>query len=198
MATLNPQVFRPQSASINRVYAVADQRHRWSCCRQRLHISASGFISPWPPLLSVPRVWAGVWPAVRVQIRSISSVISWSPWHWWKRSEGRLKNYKPTTPDQPTMTRTRRQNRTGGDKFVPMRGSYSRDERKDRVLKAGKISQGRDMKEQGSGGSEQWWRLRCYSVISQDSCVFVCFFIPSSGKRSFKVKCVAQFCFKLG
>lgn len=114
MATLNPQVFRPQSASINRVYAVADQRHRWSCCRQRLHVSASGFISPCPPLLSVPRVWAGVWPAVRVQIRSISSVISWSPWHWWKRSEGRLKNYKPTTPDQPTMTRTRRQNRTEG------------------------------------------------------------------------------------
>lgn len=74
----------------------------------KLDISLSGFILPAPPPLSLPQVWAGVWPAVRVQIRSISSVISWSPWHWWRRSERWSKNYKPTTPDQPTMTRTRR------------------------------------------------------------------------------------------
>lgn len=65
---------------------------------------------------------------------------------------------------------------------MPMRGSYSRDERKDRVLKAGKISQGRDMKEQGSGGAVMEAKMLLY-VFSQDSCVFVCFFYSIKWKE---------------
>lgn len=79
-----------------------------SCMRSHNHRAKAHVVWTSDCPLSLLQVWAGVWPTVRVQIRSISSVISWSPWHWWKRSEHRSKNYKPTTPDQPTVTRTRR------------------------------------------------------------------------------------------
>lgn len=66
----------------------------------------------------------------------------------------RSKNHKPATPDQPTMTWT-----WGvgvGVGCGQESKSYSRDERRDDGdLRASRVSQGRDMKEQGARGRQQ-------------------------------------------
>ena len=125
-----------------------------------LDVSLSSFISPSPPSLSLPQVWAGVWPGVRAQIRSISSVISWSPWHWWKRSEHWSKNYKLATPDQPTITtRTRRRSGLGGGEWGQVSKSYSAERMKGEKMEIWRLTESLragTWKKQGSeGGSGQ-------------------------------------------
>lgn len=79
--------------------ALTEQEHRWS--RRRLAGHKSLLVASYPLLLLLCplRARAGVWPAVRVQNRSISSVISWSPWQRRKRSA--LHQRSPSRP-RPT------------------------------------------------------------------------------------------------
>lgn len=73
----------------------------------------------------------------------------------------RSKNYKPTTPDQPTMTWTRWRGREAGVVVVVVvvgkraRVTAGMKGGKMETWKASRISQGRDLKEQGARGRQR-------------------------------------------
>lgn len=185
-----PQIFEIRSASIRPAPTRSELKCRWACCRLAGHTSLVVSTRLLILFYCFLWAWAGVWPAVRVQIRSISSVISWSPWHWWKRPERDQRIIsRPRLTSRPWHGQDGEGKEEGGGQESE---SYSEDERReDGVMKASGLSRGRDMKEQvvQRGGSREAKML--HGQHSQQFFYYYYSFLswPSSRIGLLNVKC---------